>query len=192
MSAQTERPTEDQAVDAALDTELQSLEVRALEDGPYASVDPSRTQQPRIASGRRNVEAFAVNPAGDSSSPDARSRSVGSGNRAGNRPSSVGRAVIDPAVTQTVIDRLGLRPSRADLQARLDHLTSREREALRLIAHAYTNGEIAQSLVISEGTTKTHVADIFAKLNVRDRAQAIVLAHDAGLRSRVEGRPDGR
>lgn len=95
---------------------------------------------------------------------------------------SAGRAVIDPAVTQTVIDRLGLRPSRPDLEARLDHLTSREREVLRLIAHGYSNGEIAQSLVISEGTTKTHVAHIFAKLNVRDRAQAIVLAHDAGLR----------
>lgn len=95
---------------------------------------------------------------------------------------SAGRAVIDPAVTQTVIDRLGLRPSRPDLQARLDQLTSREHEVLRLIAHGYSNGEIAQSLVISEGTTKTHVAHIFAKLNLRDRAQAIVLAHDAGLR----------
>jgi len=95
---------------------------------------------------------------------------------------SAGRAVIDPAVTQTVIDRLGLRPSRPDLTARLDHLTSREREVLQLIAHGHSNGEIAQSLVISEGTTKTHVAHIFAKLNVRDRAQAIVLAHDAGLR----------
>jgi DNA-binding NarL/FixJ family response regulator len=95
---------------------------------------------------------------------------------------AAGRAVIDPAVTQSVIDRLSLRPSRPDLQDRIDHLTTREQEVLRLLAHGYSNAEIAGELVISEGTTKTHVARIFAKLEVRDRAQAIVLAHDAGVR----------
>jgi DNA-binding NarL/FixJ family response regulator len=85
-------------------------------------------------------------------------------------------------VTRAVIDRLALRAPRPDLQARLDELTTREQEVFRLVAHGYSNLEIATRLVISEGTTKTHVAHIFTKLDVRDRAQAIVLAHDAGVR----------
>ena len=93
-----------------------------------------------------------------------------------------GHAVIDPTVTQAVIDRLTLRPARPDLQARIDRLTTREHEVLRLLANGYSNAEIADALVISEGTTKTHVASVLAKLDVRDRARAIVLAHDAGVR----------
>lgn len=92
-----------------------------------------------------------------------------------------GRAVIDPAMTQAVIDRLALRPLRTDLRARLELLTVREGEVLQLLARGYSNAEIADALVISEGTTKTHVAHIFAKLDVRDRAKAIVLARDAGI-----------
>ena len=92
-----------------------------------------------------------------------------------------GRAVIDPAVTQAVIDRLSLRPARPDLTARIDQLTPREREVLTLIARGHSNAEIATELVITEGTTKTHVAHVLSKLQVRDRAQAIVLAYDAGI-----------
>ncbi len=92
-----------------------------------------------------------------------------------------GRAIIDPAVTQAVIDKLGLRPARPDLDARLQELTPRETEVLALIARGLSNAEIAAELVISEGTTKTHVAHLLSKLRVRDRAQAIVLAYEAGL-----------
>jgi DNA-binding NarL/FixJ family response regulator len=91
-----------------------------------------------------------------------------------------GRALIDPAVTQTVIDQLGLRPARPELSARIDDLTPRERDVLVLVARGHSNAEIAAELVISEGTTKTHVAHILSKLRVRDRAQAIVLAYDSG------------
>jgi DNA-binding NarL/FixJ family response regulator len=92
-----------------------------------------------------------------------------------------GRAVLDPAVTQTVIDQLGLRESRPDLVAQAGELTPREHEVLQLIARGLSNAEIAAQLVISEGTTKTHVAHILSKLTLRDRAQAIVFAHDAGI-----------
>ena len=93
---------------------------------------------------------------------------------------AAGRALIDPAVTQAVIDQLGLRPARPELSARIDDLTPREREVLVLVARGHSNAEIAAALVISEGTTKTHVAHILSKLRVRDRAQAIVLAYDSG------------
>ena len=89
--------------------------------------------------------------------------------------------MIDPAVTQVVIDELGLRPPRAELGRRFDELTPREREVLALIARGLSNAEIATELVISEGTAKTHVARILSKLGVRDRVQAVVLAYDAGI-----------
>jgi len=92
-----------------------------------------------------------------------------------------GHAIIDPAVTQAVIDQLGLRPARSDLAARFVDLTPREHEVLVLVAGGLSNAEIAGQLVISEGTTKTHVAHVLSKLRVRDRAQAIVLAYDAGI-----------
>jgi DNA-binding NarL/FixJ family response regulator len=94
---------------------------------------------------------------------------------------AAGHAVIDPAMTRAVIERLALRPHRRDLAALLDQLTLREREVLQLLARGLSNAEIAASLFISEGTTKTHITHILTKLNVRDRAQAIVLAHDAGV-----------
>jgi len=92
-----------------------------------------------------------------------------------------GRAVIDPAVAQVVIDELALRPARTELSRRFDDLTPREREVLGLLARGRSNAEIASELVISEGTAKTHVARILLKLGVRDRVQAVVLAYDAGI-----------
>lgn len=92
-----------------------------------------------------------------------------------------GRAVIDPAVTQVVIDELGLRPARAELVRRFDELTPREREVLALLARGLSNAEIATELVITEGTAKTHVARVLSKLGVRDRVQAVILAYDAGI-----------
>lgn len=97
------------------------------------------------------------------------------------REVDAGRAVIDPKVTQVVIDQLGLRPARDELLARFSDLTPREHEVLALVARGLSNGEISAELFIGEGTTKTHVAHILSKLGVRDRAQAIVLAFEAGI-----------
>ena len=60
-------------------------------------------------------------------------------------------------------------------------LTQRETEVLRLIAHGLSNTEISSALVIAEQTTKTHVGRILAKLDLRDRAQAVVFAYETGL-----------
>ena len=91
-----------------------------------------------------------------------------------------GNALIAPAVTRAVIEELGRRPARADLAARLDELTPREREVLGLLARGLSNAEIAKELVIGEGTVKTHVARILSKLGVRDRVQAVVFAYESG------------
>jgi DNA-binding NarL/FixJ family response regulator len=92
-----------------------------------------------------------------------------------------GRAVIDPAVVQAVIDELGRRPPRAELAASIAELTPREREVLALLARSLSNAEIAAELVVGEGTVKTHVARVPAKLDVRDRVQAVVFAYEAGV-----------
>ena len=63
----------------------------------------------------------------------------------------------------------------------LDELTAREREVLAMIGHGLTNAEIAAELVLGDGTVKSHVNRIFAKLHLRDRAAAVVLAFDSGL-----------
>jgi DNA-binding NarL/FixJ family response regulator len=92
-----------------------------------------------------------------------------------------GKAVIDPAVVQAVIDELGRRPPRAELAASIAELTPREREVLRLLARGLSNAEIAAELVVGEGTVKTHVARVLSKLDVRDRVQAVVFAYEAGV-----------
>lgn len=92
-----------------------------------------------------------------------------------------GRAVIDPAVVQAVIDELGRRPPRAELAASIAELTPREREVLALLARGLSNAEIAAELVVGEGTVKTHVARVLSKLDVRDRVQAVVFAYEAGV-----------
>jgi DNA-binding NarL/FixJ family response regulator len=91
-----------------------------------------------------------------------------------------GEALIAPAVTRAVIEELGRRPVRVDLVARLDDLTPREREVFELVAKGLSNAEIAVRLVVGEGTVKTHVAHVLAKLGVRDRVQAVVFAYESG------------
>ena len=91
-----------------------------------------------------------------------------------------GDSVLSPTITKRLIRELTRRPRRADT-ARFERLTGREREVLRLMAQGRANAEIAGQLFISESTVKTHVSHVLAKLNLRDRAQAIVLAYESGL-----------
>lgn len=95
---------------------------------------------------------------------------------------AAGEALLAPTVTRRLIAEFASRhvPSRA-VSARLDVLTAREREVLTLIARGLSNGEIAAHLVLAEQTVKTHVGRILAKLHLRDRVQAVVLAYESGL-----------
>ena len=93
-----------------------------------------------------------------------------------------GDAVVSPSVTKRLLDRF-LGPGGGELRdaAVLDVLTEREREVLVLIAKGLSNTELAQKLFLSEATVKTHVGRILAKLELRDRVQAVVLAYETGL-----------
>jgi DNA-binding NarL/FixJ family response regulator len=93
-----------------------------------------------------------------------------------------GGAWLDPAVTARVLDayREGA-PSAAEIKVHVEQLTDREIEVLRLIGRGATNAEIGAALFISEGTVKSHIGHIFTKLDLRDRAAAVVFAFDHGL-----------
>jgi len=95
---------------------------------------------------------------------------------------AAGDALLAPSVTRRLIADFARRP-RLDppFPLTLGALTPRETEVLRLIAAGLSNTEISDTLVIAEQTTKTHVGRILAKLNLRDRAQAVVLAYETGL-----------
>jgi DNA-binding NarL/FixJ family response regulator len=91
-----------------------------------------------------------------------------------------GDALLSPAVTKRVIKQFARMPRPAP-PAGLDELTAREREVFRLIATGLSNAEIGRELFISDTTVKTHVTRVLQKLGLRDRVQAVVLAHEAGL-----------
>jgi DNA-binding NarL/FixJ family response regulator len=93
-----------------------------------------------------------------------------------------GGAWFDPAVAPRLLDRYRrvVAPAARD-SARLDLLTDREHDVLRLMARGATNAEIGATLFVAEATVKTHVGSIFGKLGVRDRAAAIVFAYDHGI-----------
>jgi len=93
-----------------------------------------------------------------------------------------GEALLAPTVTRRLLDRFaGSLPGPSRPCPRLDELTPREVEVLRLVAQAKSNGEIAARLTVSEATVKTHVSAVLRKLDLRDRVQAVVLAYDVGL-----------
>jgi DNA-binding NarL/FixJ family response regulator len=96
---------------------------------------------------------------------------------------AAGEALLAPAVTRRLLDRFADRLPPVDdaRSARLAELTEREVEVLRLIARGLSNREIADRLVLAEPTVKTHVSHVLDKLDLRDRAQAVVVAYEAGL-----------
>jgi DNA-binding NarL/FixJ family response regulator len=93
-----------------------------------------------------------------------------------------GAAWFDPVVAPKILEHYRRRVAPAGRQAaRLELLSEREHEVLRLMARGATNAEIAGSLYVAEATVKTHIGSIFGKLGVRDRAAAIVFAYDHGV-----------
>ncbi len=95
---------------------------------------------------------------------------------------AAGDALLAPAVTRRLIAEFAARPVTARPRpTALNGLTPRETEVLRLIARGRSNQEIAADLVVAEQTVKTHIGRILAKLGLRDRAQAVVLAYETGL-----------
>jgi DNA-binding NarL/FixJ family response regulator len=92
-----------------------------------------------------------------------------------------GDALLSPAITRRLIENYTRRPPPTLHPAPLAELTPRELEVLRHLARGLTNTEIAHELVIGDATIKTHVARIFSKLDLHDRAQAVVLAYESGL-----------
>ena len=94
-----------------------------------------------------------------------------------------GEALIAPSVTRRLLDRFARLSVPADetYGERLRELTEREREVLKLVAEGLSNREIAQRLVLAEPTVKTHVSHLLLKLDLRDRAQLVVLAYEVGI-----------
>jgi DNA-binding NarL/FixJ family response regulator len=96
---------------------------------------------------------------------------------------AAGDALLAPAVTRRLLDRYAdrLPPVNDARNAALLELTERETEVLKLVGRGLSNREIAERLVLAEPTVKTHVSHVFDKLDLRDRAGAVVLAYEAGL-----------
>ena len=92
---------------------------------------------------------------------------------------AAGEALLAPAVTRRVIAAFGHRRAAAETARSLDRLSDREREVLLLVARGRSNGEIAAELVLGEATVKTHVSNVFAKLGLRDRVEAVIFAYES-------------
>ncbi len=99
----------------------------------------------------------------------------------GIREVAAGSALASPSVTQRLIERFAANPGSRTPPPEVERLTSRELEVLTLVARGRSNAELAAELFVSEKTAKTHVSSILAKLGVRDRVQAVILAYEAGL-----------
>ncbi len=96
---------------------------------------------------------------------------------------AAGEALLAPSVTRRLLDRVASRlpPANENAIPALHELTERELEVLKLMARGLSNAEIAEKLVVSETTVKTHVSRVLSKLDIRDRVQAVILAYETGL-----------
>jgi DNA-binding NarL/FixJ family response regulator len=92
-----------------------------------------------------------------------------------------GEALLSPSVTRRVIEEFAVRAKEPPPAGGLDDLTEREREVMALVGTGLSNEEIAERLVVSPATAKTHVSRAMVKLGARDRAQLVVLAYEYGL-----------
>jgi DNA-binding NarL/FixJ family response regulator len=107
------------------------------------------------------------------------------------RAAAAGNALLAPSVTRRLIEAFARRPPETmPSPTRLASLTAREREVLVLLARGGSNTEIAAALFVSEATVKTHVGNLLAKLGLRDRVQAVILAYETGIV--VPGDPSAR
>jgi DNA-binding NarL/FixJ family response regulator len=98
------------------------------------------------------------------------------------RAAAAGDALLAPSVTRRLIEAFARRPAEATLSpSRIASVTAREKDVLLLLARGRSNAEIATALFVSEATVKTHVASLLAKLGLRDRVQAVILAYETGL-----------
>ncbi|HVE99012.1 MAG TPA: response regulator transcription factor [Mycobacteriales bacterium] len=98
------------------------------------------------------------------------------------RTAAAGEALLSPSLTRRLIEEFARLPAADGVPAPvLDSLTARERDVLVGVARGQTNAEIGRELFISEATVRTHVTRVFAKLEVRDRASAVVVAYESGL-----------
>src|SRR5215208_6294653 len=105
---------------------------------------------------------------------------------------AAGDALLAPAITRRLIAEFARRPEPTGVPpAALAALTDREREVLALVARGLSNAEIAELLVVSGATAKTHVSRVLAKLGARDRAQLVMLAYETGLVTPGPGAPPG-
>jgi DNA-binding NarL/FixJ family response regulator len=94
---------------------------------------------------------------------------------------SSGEALLAPSITRRLIEEFARRPEAPSQPPELEELTDREREVLGLMGRGLSNAEIAGHLFVAETTVKTHVGRVLQKLDLRDRAQAVVLAYESGL-----------
>jgi len=96
---------------------------------------------------------------------------------------AAGEALLAPSITRRLLDRVASRlpPAHDNMIPALSELTEREMEVLKLVARGLSNAEIAEKLVVSETTVKTHVSRILGKLGLRDRVQVVILAYETGL-----------
>ena len=97
------------------------------------------------------------------------------------RVAARGDALLAPSITRKLIDRYVTQPPHIEETAALTQLTTREREAVTLVAHGLSNEGIAARMGISPVTAKTHVNRAMTKLHVRDRAQLVIIAYESGL-----------
>ena len=97
------------------------------------------------------------------------------------RTVAAGDALLAPSVTRRIVEEFARRPVSVDQSPLMEHLTDREREVLERLGRGRTNAEIAEELFVGDATVKTHVSNVLAKLQLRDRVQAVVFAYENGV-----------